>query len=91
MSALQLTNSYTSAINGVTTTTGYLKITRFNGNETVFNFFVSIWVSAASFTSGQRPFEGLNFTVPTTSVTSAASAYAYLQTLPQFSGSTLIS
>lgn len=91
MPALQLSGTYTSTQTGATTSTGYARVNRFSGNEVHFNFDVNIWVSEDAFNSSLAPFDNRNYSVPTAEVTGTAPLYDFLVSLPEFTGSTIVS
>jgi len=89
MAALQLTG-YTSIQTGASTTTGYARVTRFNGDEALFRMDVQIWIDQDAHDNGLSPIDGRSYQMPTPDVTGISSVYTFLQTQSEFAGSTLV-
>lgn len=90
MTALQLVG-YTSTQSGCVCPTGYARVDRFNGDENLFSFIVNVWWSEEAFTANLSPIDNRHYSIPTSVVTGTAPLYAYLSSLPEFAGSTIVS
>lgn len=82
--------TYTSASTGLALTNAYAILGRSHGDLTNFIFDIDFYVSAGAYTSGLNPIFSRSFSIPTTDITGIPYIYTYLQTLPEFSGSTVV-
>ena len=82
--------THTNPNTGVTVSNAYATITSYNGDQSELRFIVSFFTSNPSTNSNMiQPFDTKQYQIETSLVSGASSLYNYLQTLPEFSGSTV--
>jgi hypothetical protein len=86
--ALQLNNYNTDF--GTVEPAAYLTITGFGGNAKIVSLSISIYASLAAFSAMAAPLANIRKQMPFVDGMSLSMAYAYLLTLPEFAGATLV-
>lgn len=71
---------------GLTASSCYIKIHRFNGDKNIIRFDVELYFNADARNNNNQSLEYRSFEIPTPNTDLFPALYNYLKTLPEFSG-----